>query len=153
MTFTPALLKKCANVLFMIFYSLTYCLSRHSHLTKTETNKRQVLGIIYPCPWHDNSFNEKMNKNLDSSNYSTFTSQCRWSIMRLDFVLCPSCIHITCEYTELSLSIKIHRAVTKQKSSWTNGFLICTRKYSQPTVPDLTWKDITKTYKRLKHLK
>lgn len=101
----------------MIFYSLTYCHSRHSHLTKTETNKSQVLGIISPCPWLDNSFNEKMNKNLDSSNYSTFTSQCRWSIMQLDFVLCPSCIHITCEYTELSLSIKIHRAVTKPKSS------------------------------------
>lgn len=130
----------------MIFYSLTYCHSRLSHLTKTGTNKSWVLGIIYPCPWHDNSFNEKRNKNLDVGNYSNhnyFTMQMEYNAVSFYAVSFMYSHH----------SEKIHRAVTKHKSSWTNGFLICTRKYSQPTVPDLTWKDIAKTYERLKHLK
>lgn len=66
----------------MNFYSLTYCHSCHSHLTKAETNKNQVLGIIYLCSWHITALMKKGNKNLDSSNYSNhiyFTMQMEYN--------------------------------------------------------------------------
>ena len=91
----------------MIFYSLTYCHSRHSHLTKTGTNKSWVLGIIYLCPWHDNSFNEKRNKNLDVGNYSNhnyFTMQMEYNAVSF-YAMAFMYSHHSEKYTELSLSI------------------------------------------------